>query len=384
LIPSASPSQFPTEPVCPDNLGDSLSGGTGNNTVDPYPHIEFSTSPAGNDDSASMLVCGDLDIRKGSEIEGKIVVIGNMDIGSGAGFLSLIRAGWGSHIVPNNGTDAIVVGGDLTINASDITFMYPGYGNIVHKGNFEGHVPQEVNVGNPPNWDSGESYIFQDSNYDLTPWTEACTDIEAKGPYWAQSLSPNCIVEGIGSNTITFKAGDADPLQICHITCEDLSFYVGRHVRFDASLDDRTVMINVRASNDGTCDVCNLANFFDTTGKGRFEFSTEFVKNILWNFYNAKEVRLGCDCSAVGEWQGSIIVPEADSTLEFCMPGHSGRLVVNGDMIHNKEGSEFHNYPFDPPVRPPCPPVPPSESPNNNRRDLRSDTLANMIRAFNW
>jgi len=393
VIPTPSPSQFPTEPICPDNLGDNLSGGTGNNTVNPYPNIEFSDKAKGNDDSASVLICGDLDIVKGAEVEGKIVTIGSMRIHTNSDFSSMVRAGWGSHVVPNDGTDAVIVAEDLTINVSDTTFMHPGYGNIIHKGNFHGEVPQEVQVGIPPGYysqrglskyddsslfsdhssvsdvrrlqDAGFSYIFQDSDYDMTEWLEACSDIENKGPHWAYNLAPNCIVEGIDTNTITFKAVDADPLQVCHIRCEDLTFYVGRHIKFDSSMDDRTILINVKADNDGICDICNLADFFDTSGKGHFEFSTAFISNILWNFYDAKEVSLGCnECTANGEWRGSIIVPQKDSLLNFCFPGHSGRLIVNGDMVQNKTGSELHNFPFDPPERPPCPPEPPSETPN--------------------
>jgi hypothetical protein len=39
------------------------------------------------------------------------------------------------------------------------------------------------------------------------------------------------------------------------------------------------------------------------------------------------------------------------------VPGHSGRVIVNGDVIQNNQGSEFHNYEFDPPCDLPLPDI---------------------------
>jgi len=361
-IPSLSLEPTPSISLCLNNLGDN--GDNGDN-ITPYPPIEFSAFPKGDDDSVSLFVFGDIDIIKGVEIEGKIVTVdGSMNIHKDSGFKSLVRAGYGSHLIPTNGTEAVIVGKDIRIDMTDkITFMYPGYGNIVYKGTFTGSVPQEVShvdyddsLPSSNHKTDGESYMFQDIDYGMTEWVEAMKDIEAKGNYWGNHLNTNCITEGIDTNTITFKAGDADTIQVCHIRCMDLTYYVGRHIQFDSSLVNKTILINVEASPDGSCDICNLADFLDTKGKGRFKFSTELTKNILWNFYDAKEVSLGCRCRrtrALGEWQGSIIVPSGD--FEFCMPGHSGRLIINGNMIQNRKGSALHNYPFDPPERLPCP-----------------------------
>jgi hypothetical protein len=56
------------------------------------------------------------------------------------------------------------------------------------------------------------------------------------------------------------------------------------------------------------------------------------------------------------EFQGSILIPNGN--LVFKHPGHSGRVIVNGDVTQDYGGSEFHNYPFDPTCSLPLPQCP--------------------------
>lgn len=355
-------------------MGDYSSYATGENTIDPYPPIHWATSPKGYDDSAGFLVRGDVTVSLGAEIEGKAVILGDFKINSDSGFLSIVRAGIGSQVVPNNGTDAVLVGGDLAIDNQNITFMYPGYGNWVHKGTRTGHIPQEVRVWNGTlPLEPKTSYLIHNTSLDLSEWDAVFDDIEEKGPHWG-SLPPNGIVYGIGSNTITFAAGDDEDIQVFLINGTDLSFFVGRHVKFDPSLIDKSILINVKADENGLVHVKNLANFFDTNNNGGFAFSSALLSQILWNFFDADEVKLGCESSAVGQWRGSVMVPKPNSRFEFCMPGQSGRTIVNGDLVQNRNGSEFHNFDYDPPRRLPCPPLP------DARRSLGGD----LRRILNW
>jgi choice-of-anchor A domain-containing protein len=66
----------------------------------------------------------------------------------------------------------------------------------------------------------------------------------------------------------------------------------------------------------------------------------------LWNFHDATLVDLGAGSVGVGEFQGSLLIPNGDLTMKF--PGQSGRVIVGGDVIQDKQGSVFHNYEFDP------------------------------------
>jgi len=372
--PTSAPTRSPvaaiiTDPLCVNNLGTKLSEATGQGTIDPYPLIDSAASPKGYDNSASVLVNGNLTVEKGAEIEGKIVVLGNFQINLNSKFHSFVRAGVGSQVVPNDGEDAILVGGNLVIDKESITFMSPGYGNIVHKGTRTGELPQL----------DGQSKIIHDTNLDLSDWSDAFLDLEEKGSYWG-SLNANGNILGIhDSNTITFEAGDGKGVQVFHVKATDLTKSYGRHVKFHQNLVQRTILINVEADSNGKAHIQNLADFFDTAGKHGFFFSSALVSQILWNFYDATEVIVGCGSTGVGEWRGSILVPTRSSSMEFCMPGHSGRIIVNGNLVQDREGSEFHNYDFDPPIPLPIPPSysdcddiltpsptePPSDTPSN-------------------
>merc|ERR1711981_463797 len=47
------------------------------------------------------------------------------------------------------------------------------------------------------------------------------------------------------------------------------------------------------------------------------------------------------------EFQGSVLIT---GNMKMATTGHSGRTIVLGNIEHNKGGSEFHNYEYDPPV----------------------------------
>jgi len=331
-------------PLCTDNLGAKLSAATGQGTIDPYPLIHTATLAKGYDNSAAVLVAGNFVVKKGAEIEGKIVTLGDFKIKSSSNFHSFGKVGVGSQVVPNNGEDVILVGGDLILEKPSITFMSPGYGYIVHKGNNIGNLPQL----------SGGSDVRQDSALDLSEWSDAFCDLEEKGTYWG-GLTPNGIISGIGSWQITLRAGDSNCVQVFHFEAEQLQMHYGIWFRFHHSLVDKTIIINVKANANGVAKVFNLADFLDTTGARGFSFSSALVSQILWNFYDAKEVELGCDGHGNGEFRGSILVPQSNSTMKFCFPGQSGRTIVNGDLEQNRAGSEFHNYDFDPPCHLPNP-----------------------------
>jgi len=268
-------------PYCSENLGGKLSEGTGHGTLDLYPLIHEADSPKGYDNSASVLVNGNLIIEKGSVIEGKIVIMGDFKVNPNSGFVSLIKAEMGSQVIPNNGIDAIIVGGDLAINVPNVTFMEPGYGNIVYKGTRTGYIPSDVTQAFPLDSNSGVSYSFQSNSLDLSEWLNAFLDLEQKGTYWG-NMNPNGVITGMKTNTLTFKAGNTNAVQVFHIKAIDLTFYVGRHIKFHSTLVGKTILINVKADSNGKAHVKNLADFIDTTGAGGFFFFLcAFITNIV-------------------------------------------------------------------------------------------------------
>jgi len=223
------------------------------------------------------------------------------------------------------------------------------------------------NLGNKPQLYNG-SKLKRDATLDLSEFSDAFCDLQVKSNFWG-CLPDNGVIQGLNTNTITFKAGDEDCTQVFHVKASELLPQYGIHVKFHSNLAEKTILINVAADDNGKAHVANLADFFDTSGNGGFSFSSDLVSRILWNFYDATEVVLGCGVQGNGEFRGSILVPTPSSSLKFCFPGHSGRVIVNGNIEMNKGGSEFHNYDFDPPC---ALPVPPSYDSCSNIDDFNS------------
>jgi choice-of-anchor A domain-containing protein len=352
--------------VCPfaPNLGEEFSGPTGaDHYIGEWPPVQGVPAlgvALGRDDSVAFFVGRNYYGTLGAEIEGKMVIMGNL---VNENVNSMVQVGLGSHIIPNNGQDIITVGGTFETK-SDIAIMQNSAfvsGNIVHKGNLKQY-------GNNI-WTNGQ--ITKNKNLDLTGYTKALDELKIKSAYWADRPVNGVYTpynQGPNGNTAVFKAGNNDCVQVFHLSedeFDDLPW--GIHVQFDANLKDKTVLINYGSDNQKNVKITNLANFFDPSGNGHWEFDSSFTASILWNFYDAEYVDLGGGSDGVGEFQGSILVPNGSLMMQF--PGQSGRTIVGLDITQNRGGSEFHSYPFNPPKcnlpLPPCgsETVPPTPSP---------------------
>jgi len=130
---------------------------------------------------------------------------------------------------------------------------------------------------------------------------------------------------------------------------------------FDDSLIGKTILFNVAAVDENggkTVSIDNIGGTHDPwgggdtrTGNGK-TFRPAMYASILWNFHEATEVTLGPGSGF--QFPGSILIPEGN--LNMFLPGHNGRLIVGGNVNHYRQGSEFHNYKFNPPVPLPLPP----------------------------
>jgi choice-of-anchor A domain-containing protein len=337
-----------TDSTCPysANLGDGFSAAT--DYTEKFPNIRSPVNgmPIGRDDSVAVFVGGNYYGKLGAEIEGKIVTLGdfrNDDINS------FVQVGLGSQIIPNNGEKVIIVGGDIEMNI-DVVVMQNNediYGDIVYRGTQSGSGAITSN---------GD--ITQDPNLDLSMYEKALTEIRVKSEYWS-TLTVNGeytpYYNGPNGNTAVFEAGNDDCLQVFHLSNDEFSTLPwGINVKFDQSLDGKTVLINIAADSQGTATVQNLANFFDPYGNGHFEFDSDFTANVMWNFYDANHVDLGAGADGNGEFQGTLLVPNGSLTMNFA--GHSGRVIVGGDLTQDKAGNELHSYEYDPVCPLPLPP----------------------------
>ena len=114
----------------------------------------------------------------------------------------------------------------------------------------------------------------------------------------------------------------------------------------------KTILINVAStyndiSGKNEVNLDNWGKIYDTSGleQNDRDFQSSTKASILWNFYDADVVFMGPGGGV--QFPGSILIPNGD--LYFYWPGHDGRLIVGGDVWQEREGSEFHNYEFDPP-----------------------------------
>jgi len=340
--------------TCPTtkNLGDELSE---SNLYDgPFPAVSSVQSPIGYDDGISVLVGGDYTWTNGAEVEGKLVVLGNFNIEQEGGPVGTLgNAGVGSGIVPPGGSTVLIVGGNFTTRkAIDVMPFSELGGNVSIGGSFTtiGAGKLRVPYGN---------FISVYTEIDFPRYILMIRELAAKAFFWA-TLKPNGIVipakRSPHENEIIFMAGDDEGLQVFHADYDDLRGpgYVV-NVRFDESLADKTVLINVRSTTKNGKKVFEnplWGDVIDTYGNVGEHFNSTMIANTVWNFYDADEVTLGPQGGP--QLPGSIVVPKGNMNYNY--PGSSGRVVVAGDLTQDKEGLEFHNFEFDPRWDLPLPP----------------------------
>jgi len=297
----------------------------------------------GRDDSVAVFVGGNYNGVQGAEVEGNMVVLGNLNV-EGSGPSNFVSVGGGTHVLPNSGGDCIIVGGDLSADRNIQVFnqnLATMSCDIVYKGSGS-------NLGR---WKTlGD--VRHDSSYDMDRYIDTKAILAEKSQYW----------KGLDSTgTVDYKNyGEGQTTYVCNNKNEIQVFNIEEHQRkwlssvdtivFGDDCEGKTILINVR----GTGDVLAKAGAMHFKGKkgyGPDEFSTCLTENILWNFPDADNVEIGVRTS---EWHGSVLV---GGNLLLTTSGHSGRTMVLGDLDQSKGGSEFHTYQYNPPIALPDPPT---------------------------
>jgi choice-of-anchor A domain-containing protein len=246
-------------------------------------------------------------------------------------------------------------------------------GDVVYGGSFQETRSGKLRV---KEWDPPRQ-IYQD-DIDTQYYLDMFDELAVKSAYWAQ-LEPNGILTPAlahsNQNRLVFSAGDDNCIQVFHADRFDLYGIQGIEVEFDSSLEGKTILINVAStlnSDTGKREVHidNWGKMLDTSGGYDRSFKSSTKASILWNFYDAEVVTLGPEAGA--QFPGTILIPKGD--LFFFWPGQDGRTIVGGDVWHEDDGSEFHNYEFDPPCALPLPPN--MEVPNECLPETSSPTSA--------
>ena len=324
------------------NLGYGLSETSGTNAyTGVFPTIH-SGSVVGSDGSPSLLVGGNFTVAAGAEIEGKVVVLGNMLVQADSGLYDLGLAGLGSQVIPASGSDALLVKGNLTVN-DEFNVGYNTTYNVRVGGTLGGSSVLHANG----------TVTSNDSSLNLNAYLSNFSDLQTKSSYW-KSLTPTGTVT-VDSSNVVFAGNGAGGIQVFEISAGQLNLSYGHPLRFTNLLNDGstngasegvTVIVNVLADGTGTAYLSNLADMIAPDGSNNYNFNPTLAGNILWNIPDATTINIGGAGS--GQFWGSLVAPKTGNTVYMQAPGLNGRVIVAGNLVQDKAYSEFHNYEFDP------------------------------------
>lgn len=349
-LPSSKPIEGVLDCQALENLGHGFSEATGSPHYSRrcYPEIKgahFEAIP-GNDDSVAVFAGGDFIGRRAAEVEGNLVVLGDLKVETnGPG--NFVSVGVGTHVLPNSGGDCIIVGGDISADRSIQVFNQATWMkcDIVYKGA----------ATNLEHWKIGRGSKRHEPNYDMSRYEKMKYVFMKKSQYWKTLPSTATVnFEDWGNPTgeTNFICTSNNEVQVFNIMPNQHDFLSRTHdLKFGDDCEGKTILINVHG--DGAIHANAAAMSFKTRmGYGEGGFPTCMTSSIMWNFPDAAAVDLGN--GRTSEWHGSVLVGSGDLTLSTS--GHSGRAIVVGNIYHDSDlGSEFHSYPFDPPIPLPDP-----------------------------
>lgn len=337
--PTKRPTAAPTlEGECASfqNLGYGFSGATGNDayTGECFPtitNLDLNDLPP-RDDSISVFVGGNYLGKRGAEVEGTMVVLGNLQVNKyGPG--NFVSVGAGTHVHPNSGGDCIIVGGNLKAYRNIQVFNQDSsmYCDIVYKGS----------GSNTHKWKTN-GRVRKDQNFDLSHYEEMKKVLSKKSQFW-KTLPDNSHAAKSWS-TSTFTCNSSDDISVFNIDRNEhevLDQCSG--ITFSNSCEGKTILINVLGSGEINIKAAGMT-FKGKSGFGPNGFSTCLSESILWNFPDASQVNIGYE--GTSEFHGSVLV---GGNLKLQTSGHSGRTMVLGHLTQDYGGSEFHAYQYAPP-----------------------------------
>ncbi|MFD3666089.1 choice-of-anchor A family protein [Streptomyces sp. NPDC058659] len=308
----------------PGGLGPCLPG---NCPPDGYPPIN-SGGVVYRDNNINIFVGGDFLVREAAaEAEGKVVVLGGFDQDKRAGVSSVYNVGIvgaGSRIPPDDGTDFLTVGKDLTVASGESLLAEEGAvkGLVRYGGVLSGTV-------NPtPVHDAKAADPYTALRGQLTDASQCYAYVNGASRTATGTASNN--------NTETLFTGDGtSALQVFNADFDLESASGGQQgIRFANIPAHATVLVNVLGA-DRTVDT-----YIDGLPDGLRD-------RVLWNFPDATTVKF----EGTAQFAGSVLIGNQASTATVTMPGTNGRFFTTGNLTHASEtdgggGQEMHAYPF--------------------------------------
>ncbi|MFE5331468.1 choice-of-anchor A family protein [Embleya sp. NPDC056575] len=280
----------------------------------------------GRDNGINMFVGGNWTVSgSAAEAEGKLVTLGNFDMNktSGSSIYNVGIVGVGSRVPPDNGTDFLTVGGDLTVADGQALIAEEGAvsGVVRYAGTLSGTVtPDPVKDGSaaapytalrPQLTDSSSCYAFPDGRLRQATGTAV----------------------NVGFETL-FTGDGTSALQVFNVDFDMVSVNGGdQGLSFLGIPSGATVLVNLTGTDR------TIASFIGNTA-----IPTGLRERLLWNFPEATTVTI----RGSAQFQGSMLIGNPASTTTVSVPGMNGRFFTAGSLIHqSSSGSEFHRYPFD-------------------------------------
>ncbi|MGW0119636.1 choice-of-anchor A family protein [Streptomyces sp. NPDC003327] len=313
-------------------FADPLPGGLGpckpgNCPTGPYPDPGNGTVVY-RDNNINVFVGGDFLVREAAaEAEGKVVVLGAFDMNKRAGASSVYNvgvAGVGSRIPPENGTDFLTVGEDLSVAAGQRLLAEEGTvrGVVRYGGALTGTVnPAPVRTAAA-----------------ASPYTALRDQLSAASRCYAyvdgRSRSATGTAVNTGGETV-FTGDGTSALQVFTVDFDLESASGGQQgIRFAGIPANATVLVNVLGAD----------RVVDSYVNGLPDGLRE---RVLWNFPDAAAVKF----EGTAQFAGSVLVGNQASTTTVTMPGMNGRFFTTGNLTHASEvsgggGQELHAYPF--------------------------------------
>ncbi|WP_415949725.1 choice-of-anchor A family protein, partial [Streptomyces sp. KLOTTS4A1] len=333
-------------------FADPLPGGLGpclgDNCPDPYPDVN-NGSITGRDNNINVFVGGDFLVRQAAaEAEGKVVVLGGFDMDKAATASQVYNvgvAGVGSRVPPDDGTDFLTVGDDLSVASGQrlLASDASASGVVRYGGSLSGTVVPE------PVSDPGAVDPYQQLRLDLTAASQ-CYAYDNGEPRKATGTAVN------NGDTTVFTGDGTSAIQVFNVDFDLASGSGGQQgFAFEDIPEGATVLVNL------TGEARTINTYIAGLPDGLRE-------RTLWNFPDATAVEL----TGTGQFAGSVLVGNAGSTTTLSLPGVNGRFFTAGSLTHTSReggggGQELHAYPFNgdlPTCTDPSPSPDPDPSPS--------------------
>ncbi|MGW1281432.1 choice-of-anchor A family protein, partial [Streptomyces tsukubensis] len=296
----------------------------------PNPYPPINNGPiAGRDNNINIFAGGNFNVReRAAEAEGKVVVLGSFDQDKAAGASAIYNVGIvgvGSRVPPDDGTDFLTTGANVTVAAGE-RLLADG-GNVRYAGTLTGTVT---------------GTLIQDPNA-AAPYLALRDELTAASQCYARTETGERPATGTAVNSggqTTFTGDGTSALQVFNVNFDMQTNTGGQQgLVFNNIPANATILVNVLGANR-TINTYS-GSPFDTDPLNQLR------ERLLWNFPDASTVTL----RGTGQFQGSVLVGNQSSNTTVTLPGTNGRFFSTGNITHTSVvgaggGQEFHAYPF--------------------------------------